>query len=127
MDWEDFAMYFFVIPFCVLLGVAVLFFVFAGIMSIWVNDIGASDGQHTGYITAVEHNSNLIWAADLVYFKTDGQSSQEDVYCVNDPLLKGQLEALAKVNAHVTIKYHNDFWMWRSECNGGETIIVGVE
>lgn len=86
-----------------------------------------ADGKHTVYITAVEHANNLVWDADLVYVKSSLETTQEEKYCVNDAALKLQLEAFAQNKTRVTIHYHNDFIMWASECNGGQSVIVSVE
>ena len=115
MDFEVILAFLFIIG-CVVVG---LFFFFA-------SSIGASHGKHTGTVTAIEYNSNIIWGANIVYFKSDAQSSQEDQYCVNDAGVKAQLEEFAKKKATVTISYDNPFITWRSNCNGGASIIVGV-
>ncbi len=88
---------------------------------------GATSGTHTGVVTAVEYNSNLIWDANLVYFKTVRESSQEDVYCVNDEKLKTKLIEYQKNKSEVTIYFENDFIMWKSDCNGGLSVIKAVE
>lgn len=65
------------------------------------------NGQHTGYVTAVDERGYIFRNYD-VYFKTDTSSSQEDLYCVfrNDKLLKMQLEDAAAKKERVTITYH---------------------
>lgn len=108
----------------VLGGVAFIAYVILGLTVL--NNVGSSSGQHTGYVTAVEHNSNLIWASNIVYFKTDAMSSQEDRYCVNDIDLKGRLEDFSRNKTHVTLNYQNDYFVWAWECNGGESIITEV-
>ena len=104
-------------------------FVIIGVVfvGICLNGVGASHGKHTGYVTAVEFNENILWDSNIVYFKTDTESTQEDVYCVNDKTVKAQLDELAKQKAHITIEYKHPFWFWRSLCNGGESVIVGYE
>ena len=89
--------------------------------------IGASVGVHTGVVTAVEYNSNIIWGANIVYFKTVRESSQEDRYCVNDQTVKEQLIEAQKQKKEVTIYFKNNYVMWKWQCNGGETIIYKVE
>ncbi len=89
--------------------------------------LGASDGLHTGVVTAVEYNSNLIFGANIVYFKTVRESSQEDRYCVNDEGVRNQLIEAQKDKREVTIYFQNNFIMWKWQCNGGETIIYKVE
>lgn len=88
--------------------------------------ISGSEGTHTGYVTAVEHNNNILWDADLVYFKTDLESTQEDIYCVNNKGLKELLKNYSKQGLRVSIDFQHDFWLTRSECNGGVSIIRSV-
>lgn len=88
---------------------------------------GASNGSHSGVVTAVEYNSNVIWGSNIVYFKTVRESSQEDRYCVNDETVKNQLVEAQKGKKDVTIYFKNNFIMWKWQCNGGESIIYKVE
>ena len=92
-----------------------------------LNGIGASSGQHSGYVTAVEFNDNALWDANIVYFKSSTESTQEDSYCVNDPNLKSQLEFYSQMNQKIVIEYSNPFWFWTSLCNGGQSIITDVK
>jgi hypothetical protein len=89
--------------------------------------VGSTSGEQTGYITAVERNSNLLFSANIVYVKTDTESTQEDEYCVNDLELKANLEQLSKEKAHITISFSRPFLMWAWKCNGGDAIITGVD
>ena len=123
MDFDDFIQII-----AVLIIIIICAFVFGGaILGFFLNDIGASQGQHTGYVTAVEFNDNMIWDSTIVYFKTDTQSTQEDKYCINTPNVKLLLEKVAKEKRQVTLHYRNDFWFWRSQCNGGGSIIEAIE
>lgn len=97
------------------------------ILGLFINSIGSSVGQHTGIVTAVEHNSNLIWDANLVYFKTSDTSNQEDVYCVNDVNIIPQLRLYSENKTKVTIYFQNSFIFWKWDCNGGISIIEMVE
>ena len=45
----------------------------------WVT---TTDGEHTGFVTAVEKNG-AFWKTGRVYIKSDLSSSQEDIYCVS--------------------------------------------
>ena len=92
-----------------------------------VSEFGGTDGQHTGYITAVENADNLIFDATIVYVKSNLASTQEDKYCVNDPEVRRSLEQAEAGGQRVTVHYHNDFILWKWECNGASTVIVGVE
>lgn len=108
----------------VVLGILILMivpnFLFPG-------QIGASRGTHTGVVTAVEYNSNIIWDANIVYFKTVRESSQEDKYCVNDENVKNQLIEAGKNKKEITIYFKNNYIMWKWQCNGGESIIYKIE
>lgn len=106
---------------CLVIGVIAFI-----VLAVFINHIGASKGEHTGTVTAVEHNSNLVWPSTIVYFKTDIQSTQEDKYCVNDPQVEGFLRDYAKSGKRITIYYSNPFLVWKSQCNGGESIITGM-
>jgi hypothetical protein len=92
-----------------------------------VNSIGKADAKHTGYVTAVGYESGIFYGSDVAYFKTDAQSSQEDIYCIQDSYLKTELEELSKQKKQVTIHYKNDYIVWNSDCYRGISIIVGVE
>lgn len=108
----------------VIWGIIILPFVWA---ILFPGRFGATAGGHTGVVTAVEYNSNIIWGANIVYFKTVRESSQEDRYCVNDENVKNQLIEAQINKREVTIYFKNDFIMWKWNCNGGETIIYKVE
>jgi len=104
--------------------IMILFFAW---MFLFPGSLGATKGVHTGVVTAVEHNSNIIWGANIVYFKTVRESSQEDRYCVNDEAVMQQLIEAQKAKKEVTIYFQNNYIMWKWQCNGGETIIYKVE
>ena len=115
----------------VMSGVAMFIVTLVGIL-VWslmysIVGIGATQGNHFGYVTAVENNDNIWWDANLVYFKTDAESTQEDIYCVNDPIVKSQLELYANSKERVKLEYSNPFIFWRSECNGGSSVVRSVD
>jgi hypothetical protein len=92
-----------------------------------VHIITTENGRHTGTITAVETNG-MIFKTISVYFKSDAQSSQEDVYCLIDKSLIPIIEQKAQDKAKVTLIYMDYFITSVAECgtyNGG--IIVGIE
>ena len=97
------------------------------VLGSFVADVGGTDGRHTGYVTAVEDADNWVFDATIVYVKSNPASTQEDKYCVNDPKVRRELEQASANGTRVTIHYHNDFLMMKWECNGGSTVIVGVE
>lgn len=122
MEVEDFFLgAMIVIVSCIFLGIITL-----AIMTPFVNSLGGTKGQHTGYVTAVDFNDNLIFDQDVVYFKTDTESTQEDIYCINNPDLKKRLEQYARDNVKVTLQYSNGYILWRADCNGGLSIINEV-
>ena len=92
-----------------------------------VHIVKTENGKHTGTITAVETNG-MIFKTVSVYFKSDAQSSQEDVYCLIDKSLIPIIEQKAQEKAKVTLIYMDYFIASMAECgnyNGG--IIVGIE
>lgn len=87
---------------------------------------GGARGEHVGYVTAIEEQKNVTWDSTVVYFKSDTESTQEDKYCVRDPLVRDALKAYAERRVPVVIRYENGLVMWRWECNGGDSIITGI-
>lgn len=83
------------------------------------------DGQHTGYVTAVD-TSGIIWKTTEVYFKTDAQSSQEDSYCVIDENVKKQLLEAQKSKRLITLHYDDYFIIGMPLC-GVNQIIRSIE
>lgn len=88
---------------------------------------GGSSGSHYGYVTAVEYNRNIVWPATLVYFKTDTESTQEDVYCAKTQMIKGELENWARNGSRVKVSYSSDMFMFPWDCNGALAWIDSVE
>ena len=107
-------------------SIIAVFFIFLFFALIFVSGIGASKGQHTGIVTAVEQNDNIFWDANIVYFKTSDQTTQEDKYCVDDLDIKKELEQVAREKKIVTIKFENNFFFMKWECNGGISIITAI-
>ena len=86
-----------------------------------------TNGEHTGYVTAVE-NSGLIFHTWTAYFKTNTQASQEDKYCAIDSNLISELQTAEQNNEQVTITYSNGFFVPPWQCGGGtESIITGIQ
>jgi len=78
-------------------------------------------GQHVGYITAVDQKGYFFKNYD-VYFKTDNQSSQEDVYCIyreNTDLVNKAKEA-SRTRKLVTVEYKGVFGWGLDICEGEE-------
>jgi len=106
---------------------SVLFFLIVMILVLIINSLGGTVGQHTGVVTAIEYNNNFLWDANIVYFKSSDQSTQEDRYCVKDEEVINKLRGYSQNKEIVTIFFQNDFILWRWECNGGISIIDKVE
>lgn len=83
------------------------------------------DGQHTGYVTAVD-TSGLIWKTTEVYFKTDAQSSQEDSYCVIDETIKEELLNAQQNRRLVTLHYDSYLFVGIPLCGWNGQIITGI-
>lgn len=113
--------------------IVILFWVCVGCVAVFIvlgatflGGIGGATGQHVGFVTAVEDANNLVWDSTLVYFKSSTESTQEDVYCVNDQPTRELLETLQESGSRVKVNFHNNFLMWKSQCNGGISIITGA-
>jgi hypothetical protein len=88
-----------------------------------ISHIGATNnGEHTGYVTAVEQEG-LIWKTWRAYVKTDPQSSQEDSYCVTDPIVVSALRNVEQSRALVTVDYSSPFLVFKWQCGGEQSII----
>ena len=106
-----------------LIGIVGIIFLLIISLPFVLFSFNGSQGEHTGYVTAVEFNDNLIWDDNLVYFKTDLESTQEDKYCVNDELLKTILEEHAKKSTKITIRFQHKMFTYIGDCNEGVSII----
>ncbi len=86
------------------------------------------DAEHTGIITAVEPEG-VVWKSTNVYVKTDAESTQEDLYCLEDSSLVPELKQLAKSKARVTVLYRNEMIVAPWRCDGSATagIITGIK
>ena len=88
-----------------------------------ISHIGATnEGQHTGYITSVEQEG-LVWKTWRAYVKTDPQSSQEDAYCVTDPVMVDVLKSEEDNRDLITVSYSSPFVVFKWECGGENSII----
>lgn len=83
------------------------------------------NGQHTGIVTAVDYTGYIFKTYD-VFFKTDPESTQEDIYCVIDQNIKNQLLEAQKNRELITIHY-DSYWIVGYPLCGGNTIITGIE
>jgi len=112
---EDFAAY-------SLLAVIVFVFIFGIGGCMWgarFSQVGV--GEHSGYVTAIDERGYIFQNYD-VYFKTDTESSQEDMYCVsiNNQELANQLRAAQEKRERITIKYHGVRGFNFGACEGTE-------
>lgn len=84
------------------------------------------NGQHVGYITATAEHG-VFFTTKTVYVKTDTQSSQEDSYCVVDPVVFAQLEQAATSKEKVQVDFISYFSAGIKNCDGEGDIITRVE
>jgi hypothetical protein len=128
MLWYKLAREEYLLPFWWFVFVSVVLVLFAVPGSITCRGCGVgADGAHSVYVTSVEDRDFLTWDSTLVHCKSSTESTQEEAYCVDDPGVRAKLEAACRARRPVVIRFHNDFIFWRWQCNGGESIIVGVE
>lgn len=104
---------------------------FAVLFSVGISLVGlhieTNNGEHTGYITAVE-KSGVVFKTYTVYVKTDTQSSQEDMYCVIDDRIIPELKEKSAKKEQVTVVFMDYFSAGVSNCgsyNAG--IITGLK
>lgn len=104
--------------------IGVLFFIGIEIVGLHIE---TNDGEHTGYITAVE-KTGLVFKTYTAYVKTDSQSSQEDMYCVIDDSIIPTLKEKSEKREKVTVVFIDYFSAGISNCgsyNAG--IITGLK
>ena len=91
---------------CGILAV-IVFFVGLIIILPFIHLSSVGNGQHTGYVTAVDYRGYFFPNYE-VYFKTDVSSSQEDVYCVSrdDKAIADTLKKAAQTKERITISYY---------------------
>lgn len=88
--------------------------------------INTGDGQHTGYVTAVQRQG-IIWKTWRAYIKTDVSSSQEDQYCVVDQNVVKQLQAAAESKERVTVTYFDWLFSGVANCAAEPDVIDGIK
>ena len=100
----------------------------AGTPFVLIDSIGGQDGQYRGYVVAVDDLTNLTWDSTVAFVKTSAQASKFDtVLCVTDPALRTVLFQAIATATPVLITFRNDLFLWRWECNGGESIVTAIE
>ncbi len=99
------------------------------ITAIPFNRVTRDNGEHTGYVTAIENERGILLPNNrtVVYVKTELSSSQEDVYCVQDSEteLITSLKEASKEKKNVSIKFSGIVWTGWFNCSGDR--IIGVE
>lgn len=96
--------------------------------TMFISQFGRAEGNHQGFVTAVERTSGIFFTVDSAYVKTSLETTQEDLYCVLDPEVKAQLDQAAKDKAPVTLSFQNDLIVWKWECaSGTQSIIRSVQ
>jgi hypothetical protein len=80
-------------------------------------------GAHTGYITAVEQKG-FFFKNYNVYVKTDNQSSQEDVYCLDRSKtdLASKLQQFSKNRELVSVTFQGVRGFGLGLCSGEQII-----
>ena len=115
----------------VLFGVVALVILVTPIVitAIPFNRVTRDNGEHTGYVTAIENERGILLPNNrtVVYVKTELSSSQEDVYCVQDSEteLITSLKEASKEKKNVSIKFGGIVWTGWFNCSGDR--IIGVE
>lgn len=104
----------------------ITFVVILGILGAALGFRTPNNGEHTGYVTAVE-KEGIIWRTDRAFFKTNTQSSQEDAYCVRSPAIVEQLKTKQEAGDRITILYGRSWFVWPWQCGNESSIIQGIK
>lgn len=96
-----------------------------GIGYIYINGIHTqtSQGEHIGFVTAVERNG-IFFKTGTAYVKTETDSSQEDSYCFVSADVENKLHKAANSKENVRITYID--WLVRGirNCDDYDVAIV---
>jgi len=90
--------------------------------------IQSSNGQYVGYVTAVEQNG-AIFKGWNVYLKTDLQSSNEDVACVdrdNQKLIE-DLQKAQENKTSLTLQYLGTWQYPIGQCPNADWMIKSIK
>ena len=82
----------------------------------------SEDSQYTGYVTGVTQYG-IFWKTGKVWSKTDIESSQEYIYCVEDEEVYQQLKDLEANKEVATMILHSELFTAPWRC-GLETWII---
>ncbi len=88
--------------------------------------INTGDGQHTGYVTAVQRQG-IFFKTWRAYIKTDVSSSQEDSYCIVDENVVKQLQTAAETKELITVTYFDWLFTGLANCEGESDVIGGIK
>lgn len=86
---------------------------------------GYGHGQQTAYVTAIEQYGT-IWKTTRVFVKSDLAASKEDVYCVIDPTVIGQLQKAADDQSRVKLSYTDQGITFNWQCGEEESTVTAV-
>lgn len=82
----------------------------------------SSDTSYTGYVTGVA-KSGVFWQTGQVWSKTEVESSQEYLYCVEDELVYGLLKEYEKNKEQVTMVLDAELFRAPWRCNEGWRVL----
>lgn len=116
-EWSPFRTIFFL---GILISIPLFYFSIKGVHKL------VNQGEHTGYITAVE-KGGLIWKTGTAYVKTDTQSSQEDAYCVMDDSVFQRLEEAQRTKEKITVYFKAYFEAGLENCAGESDFIYDLK
>lgn len=86
-------------------------------------------GQYKGYVTAVEQSGIGPWKGWNAYLKTELESSNEDVACINrdDQKLIERLQKASENKENLVFRYRGELQFPLGVCPGAEWMIVGIK
>jgi hypothetical protein len=86
-----------------------------------------NQGQYKGYVTAVERNG-AIFQGYNVYLKTELESSNEDIACINreDSALIERLRAAQEAKENITVEYRGVWQFKIGECPGSSWMVTKI-
>lgn len=86
------------------------------------------DGEHTGYVTAIE-SEGIWWKTKNIYIKTDVSSSQEDRYCLMvSEDVEEKLRDTSRNGTKVTVVF-KDYLIrgWANCSDASAAIVTGIK
>lgn len=103
------------------LGVIGVVLIFTGV------PIPNNEGQYKGYVVAVERNG-AIFKGWNVYLKTELESSNEDLACINrsDAELIKQLQEKVNTKENVLLEYRGVIQYAIGECPGSDWMVTKI-